>query len=346
MSSNTPTQSNVPEKPYILISGASRGIGLSLVTALLEHRPHAVIFAGARDPSAAKELAEVAKKNPNVHVVPLIADDEASVKRAVEEVGKVTKKLDIVIANAGINSPFVPTHVDDIDLFKTNFSVNTLGPVYLYQATYPLLVESRKKDSATSTSPPKFFITSSAVASMGAYHTMFMNASYGVSKAGANYLALSIHHQTGDVDAVHPGLVSTDMGKISGKELGIPDNYPGVLTPDQSAAEYADLIIKSTRAEHGGKFWAQGVEGATQERIHSPSRLSTDALSEEPLPSATVCTLRAHICSQDPSLFLSAGAADVDGDKSYARFDDPDRPVILDDCGRREVFRSVAGQRK
>ncbi|KAJ9119031.1 hypothetical protein QFC22_003521 [Naganishia vaughanmartiniae] len=292
MSNTTTNNGNVPEKPYILISGASRGIGLSLVTALLEHRPNAVIFAGARDPSSATELVAIAKKHPNVHIVPLIADDEASVKRAVQEVEKVTKRLDIVIANAGeylgflvpprspildlpltlcivlvlgINSPFVPTHTDSIEMFKTNFSVNTLGPVYLYQATYPLLIASRKNDSTKEANPPKFFITSSAVGSMGAYYSTFINASYGVSKAGANYLAVSIHHQTGDVDAVvipyHPGLVSTDMGLKSGKELGIPEDMPGVLTPEQSAAEYAELIIKSTRAEHGGKFWAQGVEG-------------------------------------------------------------------------------------
>jgi len=125
MSSNTTTDSNVPEKPYILsksephssctrgistdhsflfsfsVSGASRGIGLSLVTALLKHRPNAYIFAGARDPASADELAEIAKKHPNVRVVPLIADDEDSVKRAVDEVQKVTDRLDIVIANAG-----------------------------------------------------------------------------------------------------------------------------------------------------------------------------------------------------------------------------------------------------
>ena len=36
--------------------------------------------------------------------------------------------------------------------------------------------------------------------------------------------------------------------------------YPGAITPEQSGAEYADLIIKATRGEQGGKFWGQGSE--------------------------------------------------------------------------------------
>ncbi|KAJ9121179.1 hypothetical protein QFC24_004853 [Naganishia onofrii] len=71
MSGNINTGSKVPEKPNVL---------------------------RARDPSSAHELAET---HPNVHVVPLIADDEASVKRAIKAVKKVTKRLDIVVANAG-----------------------------------------------------------------------------------------------------------------------------------------------------------------------------------------------------------------------------------------------------
>jgi hypothetical protein len=34
-----------------------------------------------------------------------------------------------------------------------------------------------------------------------------------------------------------------------------------MISPEQSGAEYADLIVKATRAENGGKFLGQGVEG-------------------------------------------------------------------------------------
>jgi NAD(P)-dependent dehydrogenase (short-subunit alcohol dehydrogenase family) len=79
----------------------------------------------------------------------------------------------------------------------------------MYQATYPLLIESRVNNKDTGVPAPKFFITSSALGSLGAFLEGFITAAYGMSKAAVDYLALSIHHQTKDVGAVvipyHPG---------------------------------------------------------------------------------------------------------------------------------------------
>jgi norsolorinic acid ketoreductase len=86
---------------YSPVSGATRGIGLHLIHALLKRLPNAIIFAGARDPSSATALKELASKNGNVRVVKLVVDDAQSNKDAVEEVKKVTNRLDIVVANAG-----------------------------------------------------------------------------------------------------------------------------------------------------------------------------------------------------------------------------------------------------
>jgi norsolorinic acid ketoreductase len=36
--------------------------------------------------------------------------------------------------------------------------------------------------------------------------------------------------------------------------------FPAAISPEQSAAEFADLIVKATRAEDGGKFLGQGSE--------------------------------------------------------------------------------------
>lgn len=56
------------------------------------------------------------------------------------------------------------------------------------------------------------------------------------------------------------GLVTTDMGAKTASEMGLDvKDFQGAISSEQAGGEYADLVIKATRAEHGGKFWAQGV---------------------------------------------------------------------------------------
>jgi norsolorinic acid ketoreductase len=98
-------------------------------------------------------------------------------------------------------------HEESTEFYKTNFSVNTLGPLYLYQATYPLLIANRTADGTLPI--PKFFITSSMVGSTGGVPAQYVNGSYGASKAAVNHIASAIHHQTEKAGAVvipyHPG---------------------------------------------------------------------------------------------------------------------------------------------
>jgi hypothetical protein len=47
----------------------------------------------------------------------------------------------------------------------------------------------------------------------------------------------------------------TDMNTKNNPNLHL---LPPGISPEQSAAEYADLIQKATREEHGGKLWGQG----------------------------------------------------------------------------------------
>lgn len=110
-----------------------------------------------------------------------------------------------------------PVHETDPKVYSEMFNVNTLGPLYLYQAAYSLLIAPRTTDKTLP--PPKFFITSSVLATMGGFIDNPIIAPYGVSKAAVNYLALAIHHQTEPVDAVvipyHPGTSSFRSNALS-----------------------------------------------------------------------------------------------------------------------------------
>lgn len=47
----------------------------------------------------------------------------------------------------------------------------------------------------------------------------------------------------------------TDMNTKNNPNLHL---LPPGISPEQSAQEYADMIQKATREEHGGKLWGQG----------------------------------------------------------------------------------------
>jgi NAD(P)-dependent dehydrogenase (short-subunit alcohol dehydrogenase family) len=90
-------------------------------------------------------------------------------------------RLDVVVANAGIASDNKIVAEASQENMLTHFTVNVLGPMVLFQATYALL--------KASTSTPKFVPVSTTIASI-AVGTLFpaLQAEYGTSKAALNWM--------------------------------------------------------------------------------------------------------------------------------------------------------------
>jgi hypothetical protein len=152
---------------------------------LVQHlavRDDVIVFAGARNPSSATALNELATKHQGkVHVVKLTSADEADNRAAVDEIKKTVGRLDVVIANAAIGTDCKPVLEASIDSMQDHFTVNTLGTMALIQATYPLL--------KASTSTPKFVAISSRVGSIATGAVLpFPQTEYGTSKAAVNWM--------------------------------------------------------------------------------------------------------------------------------------------------------------
>ncbi len=203
------------------VTGANRGIGLALVTALSSN-PSAIVFAGARDPSSATELLKLEKEKKNLHVVKIssgnVEDNEAAVKVIEEKVGKI----DVVIANAGelCGLAFLPFSTKNVNksqidqnhpgiggtatpIIKTSGSsllnhvnVNVVGPLILFQSVFPLLTKS------TLPTGGKFSIISSLLGSISLQPGEFMSGEYSISKVGANMLIKRIQLEHPDVVAL------------------------------------------------------------------------------------------------------------------------------------------------
>ena len=83
------------------VTGANRGIGFALVEQLAS-RDNILIFAGARDPSKADRLNQLAQeKQGKIVVVKLDVTSEEDAKKAAEMVKEKVSKVDVLIANAG-----------------------------------------------------------------------------------------------------------------------------------------------------------------------------------------------------------------------------------------------------
>ena len=79
----------IANKRVWLVSGANRGIGFNIVN-ILSQRENVVIFAGARDPTAATQLNELAAKNSNLHVIKLTSTSEEDAKAAAKKIEEVS----------------------------------------------------------------------------------------------------------------------------------------------------------------------------------------------------------------------------------------------------------------
>lgn len=106
-------------------------------------------------------------------------------------------KVDVLIANAGIAHSYDPVATLKLADLKDHVTVNTYGPVLLFQAFLPLLQKSLN---------PKFVVISTIASSIGAM-IPFNVASYGASKAMVNYLTRRIHFENESLIAfpIHPG---------------------------------------------------------------------------------------------------------------------------------------------
>ena len=234
-----------------LISGANRGLGFGLVQALAP-RPNVVIFAGARDPSTADQLQALATTHSNIRVLQLTACSDSDAESAVAAITQAADRLDVLIANAGVSGYFGRVDETDLDKLRERLEVNTLGPLHLYKATYPLLLRS----------PAAKVITISSGAGSIALQSelRLTNAAYGASKAALNYITRKIHFENDSITAfpMQPGWVQTDLGNYSARLNGA-EQAP--VSVQDSVTGMLRVIDGATKETHSGRFWTyEGTE--------------------------------------------------------------------------------------
>lgn len=223
--------------PTVLITGASRGIGLGLARVFAEGGWK--VIATARSPAAAKDLAAI----PEVTVEVLEVTEEAAVEQLAAKYKDTA--IDVLINNAGVvNRDESATKAPTLEAFRNVFDTNVFAP---------LKVAIAFSESLGKSASPKLVGISSGLGSITLGGGG--NLSYRASKAALNaaYHALAVDwKELGrpvTVLSIHPGWVQTDMG-----------GEQAPLTVQTSVDGIKSVIDKATFADTGRFLDYQGKE--------------------------------------------------------------------------------------
>lgn len=188
------------EGKVALVTGANRGIGLTIVRKLLAAGASKV-YAAVRKPESVMELVEQA--DGRVVAVQIELSNPESIQAAAELTGDV----ELVINNAGVlkvASPFAASAIEDLGY---EMDINVFGLMRMAQAFAPIL----KSNGGGA------FVQLNSVASLRSFADF---CTYAASKAAAYSMTQAIRDKLKDqstqVVSVHPGPISTDMADSAG----------------------------------------------------------------------------------------------------------------------------------
>jgi len=229
------TQRNIEFKlyymPNVFVTGADRGLGLSLCKEFLARGW--TVFGGKflQDYSLLEQERE---KNPNLHIIPLDAGDIESIKSACSLTAQRIDSIDMFISNAALMGQ-VKCSIDDppMDLNAPwdSFRVNALGPVCMTEHLLPLLDNGRMKRLC--------FVSSEVSCITLMKHRAGFSCPYPMSKTSLNMAVRMMHNllyaQGYTFRLYHPGWMKR-------------------MLPDGSLSEMAEYDPAQT-ASHAAKYF-------------------------------------------------------------------------------------------
>jgi NAD(P)-dependent dehydrogenase (short-subunit alcohol dehydrogenase family) len=208
----------------VLITGASRGLGLALVRRFAAARWK--VHAACREPAEADRLHELEGRIDGLSTHRLDVTDAEEVAALARILGQ--EPIDLLINNAGVygGSYRMPFGETDCSLWEDAIRTNTMGPMRMAETFVEHVARSRCKT----------IVNISTILASIALNDSGLSYAYRSSKAGLNMvtrsLAIDLKDRGITVAAIHPGWVRTDMGGPEGK-----------LSPDESAEKLYAVIM-------------------------------------------------------------------------------------------------------
>lgn len=200
---------------YVLITGASRGIGRACAVSFAAHGAKVAVHYHMKQAAAEETLSQL-EGSGHIIVQADIADADA-VRRMVDQSAEQLGGLDVLVNNAGIYSdhPIADVSYETWQSeWQRTLQTNLVGAANAIFCAVPHLIQRGSGHIVN-------------VSSRGAFRGEPIGPAYGASKAGMNSmsqsLAVALAAHNIYVTAVAPGWVATDMASDH-------------LTPEQAAA--------------------------------------------------------------------------------------------------------------
>ena len=235
----------------VLVTGANRGIGKSIVEEFLREGALKV-YAGARNLETLNAL--VSQYGDRITPIKIDLNNPETILNAAN----VAKDADIVVNNAGILKISSPLATDAIAIMQQEVDVNVYGLMRVAQAFAPVL----KRNGGG------ILVQLNSVVSLKNFANF---ATYSASKAASYSITQALRdilkEQGTQVVSVHPGPIATDMGNEAGlSEIA----EPAVLVPQaiiKAIAEGSFHAYPDTMAKQIGSAYQQFATGVIEANL-------------------------------------------------------------------------------
>ncbi|CAL1700765.1 unnamed protein product [Somion occarium] len=218
-------------KPVVVVTGASKGIGLAVTRILLEEfGAHVVTLSRSKSP----ELLKLTKAHPAALLaIECDVTDATALSRVIGLAEKTYHNIDGLILNAGVLEPMgkIGDPSISLDSWKQHFDVNFFSLVTALRAALPALRRSDLGGRVV------FVSSGAAVGNTAGW------GPYNASKAAVNSLCRTFAQEEPDVVSValRPGMVDTPM-QAQIRESGAPHLTEQDFTKFSSAYAEGKLV--------------------------------------------------------------------------------------------------------
>jgi 3-oxoacyl-[acyl-carrier protein] reductase len=197
------------DEKILLITGACRGIGLATARLFAREGAH-VILTGCRPEALEEALSSLNKDMPGARLTSLVLDVAFadSVRDAFQAVFRLTRRLDVLVSNAGVLDDALIGMVTEEQIQRV-FAINTFGVLYCAQYGSRLMARNRGGNIIN-------------MASIVGIEGNSGQAVYAGSKAAVIGITRSLAKEPAPqnirVNAIAPGFIDTDMARSIGRE--------------------------------------------------------------------------------------------------------------------------------